>query len=474
MITQQGAIDDMGALLAAAASDDRSPCDPASHAFGVRVWSLASSALNPVPHARAMMAVLAAKSGRDQSSSLDAVVAAADANVEDWVVSAWAVGAWELAARRALGAGLGGSTGSNRVSESVDGGSLLDSAAPPPSSAAFFALSRVRSLCDAALSGRAKWLRVNDCADGVAQSDSESECAQDDAVASCRRAVPSAELAYPLVRHAVPLTSLLRSCTNGDLWMGFEAAARSRLRSHALTTGWDEGGWSRPLSPRATVTGSILSPFHDGGRAGFRGGSPCFTELLTALESAIPAARAEFDSLRQSDFAIETAGLAAGGKWTHFLLLKDGAPARGCPLAPSTCAAVRALPAAAVRDGQAKFSVLRGGARIRAHAGPTADRLRVHCTIKMFRRGASAATFRVGTVTRHWHEDECFVFDESIEHEVITDASADDERVVLLVDIVNPFLARERDWRNAAAAGGAGVPALESLRQSVIDSACWK
>lgn len=475
-ISQRGAIDDVGSLLSAATSDARSPCDPSAHASAVRAWSLAASASNPAPHARAMTAVLAAKGGGDQSSALDAVVAAADADDGGWVISAWAVGAWELAARRALSVGLGFASGTNR-SGRARSVTLLDSTPPAPKSAAYFALTRVRSLCDTALSGRSKWLRMWDCADGVARVDQGSACAEDDAVAACRRGAPAAERAYPLVRHAVPLSSLLRSCVNGDLWLGLEAAARRRLALHAAAVPWDVDGWSRPLRPRASVTGATLIPFHDGARSGLRGGSPCFAALLTALESVLPTARVEFESLRGGALANETAGLA-DGKWTHLLLLKDGAPARGCPLAPSTCAAVRALPLSAVRDGQAKFSVLHAGARIRAHAGPTADRLRVHCTIKLFRRGASAATFRVGTATRHWHEGECFVFDEAIEHEVVTDTAADsddsDERVVLLVDIVNPFLARDDDWRGSAAPDAHLLPALDGLRKDVIESACWK
>jgi aspartyl/asparaginyl beta-hydroxylase (cupin superfamily) len=206
------------------------------------------------------------------------------------------------------------------------------------------------------------------------------------------------------------------------------------------------------------VEGRIGVPFHD----------DCFKGLLATLEAAIPTAREEFELLH-SGFANETAGLATGGggSWTQFLLLKNGAPVPGCKRAPATCETLLALPLAAVCDGQAKFSVLRAGTRIRAHAGPSADRLRVHCTIKLFRAGVHAATFRVGTETRHWRDGECFVFDESIEHEVVTHAAVDDERVVLLIDIVNPFLAKDGDWENAVTpdARARAADALDKFRE---------
>ena len=49
-------------------------------------------------------------------------------------------------------------------------------------------------------------------------------------------------------------------------------------------------------------------------------------------------------------------------------------------------------------------------------AAATSARLRMHCTLQLFRMGAAA--LRVGRHRRLWKDGECFVFDESYEHEV--------------------------------------------------------
>ena len=90
------------------------------------------------------------------------------------------------------------------------------------------------------------------------------------------------------------------------------------------------------------------------------------------------------------------------------------------------------------------LSLLLPGTRIRPHTGPRNDRLRLHCTILSPR---NAAKIRVGPrIWRYYNnsnsnvEEECFVFDESCEHEVIFETNDSIPRIVLIVDFVNPSL----------------------------------
>ena len=73
----------------------------------------------------------------------------------------------------------------------------------------------------------------------------------------------------------------------------------------------------------------------------------------------------------------------------------------------------------------------------------------------------AVATIRVGTETMAWREGQCFVFDESCEHEVFIAPSASHARVVLILDFANPFLLNEKDYFNAFARGEDAAAAIE-------------
>ncbi len=76
-----------------------------------------------------------------------------------------------------------------------------------------------------------------------------------------------------------------------------------------------------------------------------------------------------------------------------------------------------------------KFSAIVPGTHIKAHTGPSNDRLRVHLCI--FHTGG--ARIRAGTEWRNWKEGEVLIFDSSWEHEVYHDGL--DNRIVLILDI---------------------------------------
>ena len=259
------------------------------------------------------------------------------------------------------------------------------------------------------------------------------------------------------------------------LWAGDEAGAR-RVFQRGVDAGFGwVTPWARPSAPLAPL-GGAPRPYYDAATA------PALAPTLRALEAAAPALAREFGALLQQKaggaggaLAREAAGLhepgAEGGWWGVHVLAVDGRlAAKGCAEAPAACALLAALPLAnATRSGQAKFSVLRPGTRIRPHAGPTNARLRVHLCLRELAAGPEAATLRVGGVARHWREGAAFAFDESFEHEVETAAAAaaaaaaavapggqaaaveergeEDLRVVLIVDVPNVFLERWEDFR---------------------------
>jgi aspartate beta-hydroxylase len=132
---------------------------------------------------------------------------------------------------------------------------------------------------------------------------------------------------------------------------------------------------------------------------------------------------------------------------------------------------------------------LRAGTHIKPHAGPRAATLRVHCTLRTFDAGPATATLRVGGETRQWKEGECFAFDESWEHEVVCQGNAstltaagdgggnngggdDDVRIVLIVDVANPFVADEDDFREAVTATAWAAHAAD-FRKAMEDAERW-
>lgn len=290
---------------------------------------------------------------------------------------------------------------------------------------------------------------------------------------------------------SVPTTgvqSTAASCHLSDLLTRLEAAI-PMMRAEFVAAyrsqaghGTDRAGLDRDDAPRQPSEGTRLTPAAD----------------LDSEASARITAAADGDSVVQPlarghdhhqtrnesiGFAPETAGLHSGSTWTVLPLFIDGAvQQRACNLAPQTCAFLGAsVPLARVASGQVKYSVMRAGTHVRPHAGPSNARLRIHCTLQLFRGGEGAATFRVGGEHRHWKDSECFAFDESMEHEVwarapdntspptaadavadyevsvkgpsgsqYLDRTSDDVRAVIIIDIANLFLARRQDFTRHA------------------------
>jgi aspartyl/asparaginyl beta-hydroxylase (cupin superfamily) len=130
-------------------------------------------------------------------------------------------------------------------------------------------------------------------------------------------------------------------------------------------------------------------------------------------------------------------------RWSSLFLWKDGARQDAvCEACPKTAALLEGLPLAQQQGfaPTAMFSALQAHTHIPPHTGSTNVRLLTHLPLIL----PGPARFRVGNETREWKMGQAWVFDDTIEHEAWNDA--DHLRVILIVDVWNPFLeAGERD-----------------------------
>jgi aspartate beta-hydroxylase len=131
------------------------------------------------------------------------------------------------------------------------------------------------------------------------------------------------------------------------------------------------------------------------------------------------------------------AELNHSARWSTLFLWRDGVRQdEACRVCPQTAALLASLPMAQ-QPGfapTAMFSRLDPHTRIPAHTGSSNVRLITHLPLVL----PGPARFRVGNETRPWKMGEAWVFDDTIEHEAWNDA--DEDRVILIFDIWNPFL----------------------------------
>ena len=151
--------------------------------------------------------------------------------------------------------------------------------------------------------------------------------------------------------------------------------------------------------------------------------------FVADLETDAPVIREELDHVLSFESVFSPwpeRGLYGKG-WDVFGLYAFGRKLQdNCERCPRTTDAVER-----VSDMKtAGFSRLRAGARIRPHIGFTDKVLRCHLALIVPDR----CGLRVGGVTRQWKENECLIFDDTLEHEAWNES--DDDRVVLLLDFL--------------------------------------
>jgi aspartate beta-hydroxylase len=135
-------------------------------------------------------------------------------------------------------------------------------------------------------------------------------------------------------------------------------------------------------------------------------------------------------------------------RWKSLDLWKDGKRVEEhAALCPRTMAALENVPLSFIPDVApcALFSALEPHTHIPAHAGVTNARSLVHLPLIL----PGPARFRVGNEIREWKLGQAWVFDDTLEHEAWNDA--DQLRVIMIVDVWNPYLSEgERELIAAA------------------------
>lgn len=174
---------------------------------------------------------------------------------------------------------------------------------------------------------------------------------------------------------------------------------------------------------------------------------PWFRELETAtasIQAELRAASAQLgDTFKPyiqypaGAHVNQRAELNHAARWSTLLLWRDCVRQdEACRVCPQTEALLASLPMAQ-QPGfapTAMFSRLAPHTRIPAHTGSSNVRLITHLQLVL----PGPARFRMGNETRPWMMDEAWVFNDTIEHEAWNDA--DEDRVILIFDIWNPFL----------------------------------
>ena len=130
-------------------------------------------------------------------------------------------------------------------------------------------------------------------------------------------------------------------------------------------------------------------------------------------------------------------------RWNVLHLWRDGVRKDDvCKRCPRTAALLDELPLLDLPEfgPNVMFSCLAPHTTIPPHSGETNVRLVTHLALIV----PGQCFFRVGNDTREWQEGKAWVFDDTLEHEARNDS--DKLRVVLIIDVWNPYLTKaERD-----------------------------
>lgn len=260
----------------------------------------------------------------------------------------------------------------------------------------------------------------------------------DDAVKALRAALmlaPTMTEAYVNHDAAMLRVGRLRDCR---VWA--ERCARA-------TGMWAHSPWQRPPH---FVPGLAASAWHDKRRFPFALALERHAKTIKReLDALMPAGKCDavgrrMDWGRVGGRSHADADLVAAGDWREFVLLGGGPAAeaearRRCPRTHALLSSVVEIAAcAATGVGEALFSVLTPGSRLRAHCGSTNVRLTCHLGLQV----PEGCHIRCGGEWRQWREGEAMVFDDSFEHQV--EHNGDQPRIVLLINFFHPEYPREQ------------------------------
>jgi beta-hydroxylase len=150
-------------------------------------------------------------------------------------------------------------------------------------------------------------------------------------------------------------------------------------------------------------------------------------------EELLPLLRRREDIPNFQDVSEPQRVLTQDSGWKTFFLFITGKPiAANCDRCPRTAAAVRRVPGMQ----NALFSILAPGKHIPEHRGVYKGLLRYHLAL-VVPREREKVRINVAYRPYTWTEGRGFLFDDTFPHEVWNDT--DEERVVLMVDLVRPL-----------------------------------
>ncbi len=178
-------------------------------------------------------------------------------------------------------------------------------------------------------------------------------------------------------------------------------------------------------------------------------------DILAEVQAMLAASEGRFIAYVQKDDADVPDSQAwrdlnKNDDWGVFFLHNQGERvANHCATLPLTAAALDDVPMVRIPDrGPTAFlSRLRPGTHIPPHHGATNTRVICHLPLVI----PDNCAIRVGNDTRTWKPGELIIFDDTVEHEAWN--RSDQDRIVLIFDVWNPFLTQaERELVTAATA----------------------
>eukprot|EP00944_MAST-04C_sp_MAST-4C-sp1_P013002 g13002.t1 len=274
---------------------------------------------------------------------------------------------------------------------------------------------------------------------------------------------------YPQIQYANDHRQVLRSYGDALRWLGKKKESHSVFERGVYLKLW-KTTTCRPINPLPVVEFAKLKSAQNVERDSnaYFLNNKLFSYILDPIQKKILPALKEIFSvkalrrneslfLRESFYSShfpwrpDSGGLARGGGWYSMVFSRDGIPneevLRYFPKLKKVFSELwlETHPSLIVKSGQVKLSLMTNGTHVRPHAGPSNSRLRMHCALIVpndyVKETRSRGLFlRVGNQKKKWEIDQCFIFDESCEHEVKLPKSMDMPRLVLIVDFANILL----------------------------------
>jgi aspartyl/asparaginyl beta-hydroxylase (cupin superfamily) len=261
------------------------------------------------------------------------------------------------------------------------------------------------------------------------------------------RSIAQSQNVQPLVRRAQAAVTANQgqlhdflSAATADLQAGESARHLERFR-HCLDilTGRRQLFQARPTMLAMPQLPSVQY-FHREDFAWTRKVEAATHRIREEMEQATASDSAGFEAYVQTpagELKGQFAPLDGNLDWSAYFLWKHGERIDAhCDRCPATLEALEAAPMVHVRSRAPAvlFSVLRPGAHIPAHNGPTNTRLTVHLPLVV----PEGCEFRVGDEIRPWRPGELLIFDDTIQHEAWNRGTS--RRVILLFDVWHPML----------------------------------